>query len=200
MITYKKWHDSAVIDHILSRHNKEPLNAYYYANAYPDLHAAACRIFGSWGNAIEACGLNYEEIRKYRQWSKTKIIEQIKSLHKDGKPLNSNHIQQNNNPLYMAAVKRFKSWGKAVRSAGIDYEEILLRKSMSISQIKREILKLYLENEDLAYPNMKENHLALMASAMKKLGNGSWALARKKCGIKINYRLKKYHPKMKYNG
>jgi hypothetical protein len=197
MIIYKKWHDSAILDHILARHGKEPLNSLYYSNSYPDVYAAACRIFGSWGNAIEACGLDYEKIRKYRQWSKGKILDEIKRLQKEKEPLNSINIQKNHNPLYMAAVKRFKSWGKAVKSVGIDYEKFMQRRRMSKAEIKRAILELHQKNEDLAYPNMREKHLNLQAAAMKKIGNGSWALARKRCGIRINYRLPKHKRKIK---
>jgi hypothetical protein len=187
-----------VIDHILSRQGWEPLNSHYYATTYPAVYAAATRLFGSWKNAIEDCGLNYAEIRKYRKWSRTKILDEVKRLHKGKEPLNSIYIQKNHKPLYMAAMKRFKNWGNAVRAAGINYENILLRKQMSKAEIKSEILKLYHENVDMAYPNMRENHLDLLAAAMKKLGNGSWVLARKKCGIKINYRLSEH--KKKYNG
>ena len=35
---------------------------------------------------------------------------------------------------------------------------------------------------------MKENYLYLLAAGMKKLGNGSWAKARRVCGIRENYR------------
>ena len=35
---------------------------------------------------------------------------------------------------------------------------------------------------------MKENYLYLLAAGIKKLGNGSWAKARKVCGISENYR------------
>jgi len=68
---------------------------------------------------------------------------------------------------------------------------------MSKAEIKREILKLYEQNVDMAYPNMREKHSNLLAVAMKKIGNGSWVLARKKCGIKINYRLPKHRRKIK---
>jgi hypothetical protein len=197
MMIYKKWHDSAVLDHILAREGKEPLNSLSYATNYPDVYAAACRLFGSWENAIEACGLDYEKIRKYRQWSKTKIIDEIKRLHKESEPLNSINVQKKHKPLYMAAVKRFKSWGKAVKTAGIDYESFLLRKRMSKAEIKRQILKLYNEKVDLAYPNMRANYSNLLAAAMKKIGLGSWALARKKCGIRINYRLPVHKRKIK---
>ena len=59
---------------------------------------------------------------------------------------------------------------------------------ISKADIRREILDLYRRDVDLAYPNMRENHLYLLAAGMKKLGNGSWAKARKVCGIRENYR------------
>ena len=34
---------------------------------------------------------------------------------------------------------------------------------------------------------MKDNHLYFLAAGMKKLGNGSWAKARRVCGIRENY-------------
>ena len=61
----------------------------------------------------------------------------------------------------MAAMKRYKNWGMAVSAAGIDYGKDRLRRMMSKTEIKKEILDLYNRGVDLAYPNMKENHLYL---------------------------------------
>ena len=52
---YKKWDDMAIINHIISKHGRKPLNSSYYATNYPAVYAAAERTFGSWKNAIEAC-------------------------------------------------------------------------------------------------------------------------------------------------
>jgi hypothetical protein len=191
----KKWHASLIANHILARVGKEPLNYTYYLKTYPDIHAAAIRIFGSWKDALEDCGLNYCEIRKYNQWSKEKIVAEIKKLKKEKKPLNSNYIQENHKPLYMAAVKRYKSWGKAVSAAKIDYKKIRLRKKLSVEEIKAEIIKLHKKKVDLAYPNMRANYQNLQAAAMRKLGDGSWDKARKLCGIHTNYRLPKHKRK-----
>lgn len=185
---YKKWDDVSIINHIMSKHGKKPLNSSYYSRNYPAVYAAAERIFGSWGNAIEACGLDYSKIRKYRVWSKEIIIKEIKKRRKNGQSLNSKYAYKTNRPLYMAALKRYKNWGSAVIAAGIDYGKVRLRRMMSKTEIKKEILDLYNRGADLAYPNMKENHLYLLAAGMKKLGNGSWAKARKVCGIRENYR------------
>ena len=57
-------------------------------------------------------------------------------------------------------------------------------------QIRDEIQRLYHNGEDMAYSNMRKNHQYLLAYGMKKLGSGSWAEARKACGITDNYRLR----------
>ena len=42
-----------------------------------------------------------------------------------------------------------------------------------------------------AYSNIRKNHQYLLAYGMKKLGGGSWAEARRACGITENFRLPK---------
>ena len=172
----------------MSKRGKKPLNSSYFATNYPAVYAAAERIFGSWKNAIEACGLDYNTIRKYRVWSKEIIISEIKKRRKSGQSLNSKYAYKTDRPLYMAAVKRYKNWGSAVITAGIDYGKVRLRRMMSKAEIRQEILELYHSGVELAYMNMKNNYLYLLAAGMKKLGNGSWAKARKVCGIRENYR------------
>ena len=73
--------------------------------------------------------------------------------------------------------------------AGLDYDSIRIRRSMTEEQIHDEIQTLYKAGEDLAYPNMRKNHQYLLAYGMKKLGAGSWVEARRVCGIMDNFRL-----------
>ncbi len=185
----KIWYPEMIQNHILSRNGKEPLNSYYYATNYPDVYAAAERIFGSWGSAIEAAGLDYSKIKKYKTWSKQSVLDEIRRLHKEGEPIFSQNAQNHHKDLYMASIKRFGSWGKAVQSAGINYRDIRLRRSMTKEEVKKSIIELYRKGEDLAYTNMRANHQYLLAAGMKKLGNGSWSSARRQCGILTNYRL-----------
>ena len=71
----------------------------------------------------------------------------------------------------------------------MDYKSVLLRRSMTKADIKREVLTLFRSGESLSYMHMRKNYLYLQAVAMKKLGDGSWARARRECGILTNYRL-----------
>jgi hypothetical protein len=185
----RKWDDISIINHIMSKQGRKPLNSSYYATNYPAVYAAAERVFGSWKYAIEACGIDYSTIRKYQIWSKEIVIKEIKKRQKSGQSMSSQYTYKTNRPLYMAAVKRFKNWGTAISAAGMDYRKVRRRRMMTTDEIKKEILELYARNEDLAYPNMRKKYQYLLAAGMKKLGNGSWEKARKKCGLKVNFRL-----------
>jgi hypothetical protein len=88
----------------------------------------------------------------------------------------------------MAAIKRFGNWENAVKAAGFSYRKVRVRRSMNKSEIKQEILALYRQGISLSYSNMRENYQYLMVAGAKKLGEGSWALARLECGILTNYR------------
>ncbi len=188
----KIWTGELVRQYILDANGREPLNSHYFSTHYPSVYAAAERIFGSWKAAIESAGLDYRKIRKYRIWTRSGVLQTIKQMKKAGKSLSCQTVQNSDKPLYMAAIHRFQSWSQAVRAAGIDYSKIRRRRSMTPEEIKSEILALFRRGEDLAYSNMREKHQYLLAAGMKKLGKGSWAAARRKCGIRRNYRLAKY--------
>lgn len=184
----KYWQPEMVIQHILARKDAEPLNAYYYSTHYPSAHAAAVRIWGSWRDAIEACGLDYNAIRKYRVWSDAQVLAELVELHKVHSPLSSKFVQTEHKPLYMAAIRRFGNWNETLRRAGIDNRRVRLRQARKPEEIKEEILKLYHGGISLAYPYMRAHHSHLLAAGMKKLGGGSWHRARLACGIEENYR------------
>lgn len=185
------WTADLVRQHILTTAENEPLNYYYYIQNYPSVHAAAERIFGSWRNAVEACGFDYSTVRKYKRWNKVLVVEKIRELETEKIPLTSNHNQKNNKPLYMASIKYYGSWGKAVQAAGICYADVRLRRKLSLPEIKSRVINLYNTGADLSYTSMRKNHQYLLAYAMKKIGSGSWGNARKICGIHDNFRIPK---------
>lgn len=184
------WTPQAIQDHILTREGREPLNSHYYATTYPAVYAAAERIFGSWGDAITACGIDYATIRKYRVWSHEKVLLAIRSLSGNNEPLHSQYAQRHHKALYLAALKRFGAWGKAIQAAGGRYDDIRLRRGWSVEQVRDAIVSLHEKGVDLAYPYMRTHYQYLLAAGMKKLGGGSWAAARRACGIADNFRIR----------
>jgi hypothetical protein len=83
--------------------------------------------FGSWRGAVEASGLNYREIRRYREWDQETIIKELQDLHAKGIDLNAKSIEDYDITLITAARRRFESWDRALTAAGLDYRKIVLR-------------------------------------------------------------------------
>lgn len=98
-------------------------------NVDPQLAAAATKKshFGSWREALESAGLDYDAIRRYREWDDTRILDMVREFHKDGKELNAKNMEQQDITLITAARRRFDSWHQALTAAGLDYKEIVQR-------------------------------------------------------------------------
>ena len=172
----------------------EPLNSHYIASNHSGLYAAGCRIFGSWGAAVAASGLDYSVIRKYRYWTAEDVVNALQERFVNKEPMTCQYVQCYERSLYMAAIHRFGSWRNAMIEAQVDYDSIRLRRSLTADEIKEEIIELFESGEDLAYSNMRRNYLYLLTCGIRKLGNGSWVEARRKCGIRKNFRKRRYAP------
>jgi hypothetical protein len=82
--------------------------------------------FGSWRKAIEAAGLNYDEVVQRQKWTPEKIIAEIKRLYMEGKDLSITAMQRSYPNLVAIAQspRYFGSWRAAIEAAGLDYELI----------------------------------------------------------------------------
>jgi hypothetical protein len=96
----------------------------------PRLAAAATKRkhFGSWRKALEAAGISYKEVRRYRQWTDEAIIEGIRARYTAGLELNAKSVEDSDIALITAARRRFETWHKALEAAGLDYRVIVLRR------------------------------------------------------------------------
>jgi hypothetical protein len=108
------------------------------------LHDAARRYFGSWDNALEQAGIPVPSIKEKTFWTREKILDSIRELHKHGLPLNSSNVDRYINPrateliknrigkerhtksLYGAATRSIGSWDRALQLAGLNPDEIRL--------------------------------------------------------------------------
>jgi len=96
----------------------------------PALAASALRTngFGSWPEAIEAAGLDINEIARYKYWNEERVLKAIKERYKAGVNLSSRHAQKNDQSLFCAARRRYETWDKALEAAGLDASKIRIRK------------------------------------------------------------------------
>lgn len=105
---------------------------------YKRLVSAAIRYFGSWRAAVEAAGVDYEELRKSSEelrlqkigkWSQERILEEITALTKKSEDLRAVVVKNKYPALFSAAVspRYFGNWRQAVTAAGVDYDEVLAK-------------------------------------------------------------------------
>jgi 5-methylcytosine-specific restriction endonuclease McrA len=182
----RKWTKDLVVDEIKNLHkNGESIKSGYVQKKYPALQSAAFKIFGDWGNAVEAAGFDYDKVRRGRKWTKDLIIQEIKKLHNNGESLSSRNIQNSYPYIHGAAFKAFGSWGKAVEACGFEYTKIRKRifwdKDMVVAEIKRIYDSCEGNLEILKSKFIKKNSTPLYGAAQRNFGN--WGEAVKACGI-----------------
>ncbi len=128
---YKSWNRERIVARVKELHaqNVDLSWRNVCLNVDPQLAAAATKKshFGSWREALEAAGLDYDSIRRYREWDDDRILEMVRAFHRDGKELNAKNMELEDITLITAARRRFDSWHKALTAAGLDYTEIVHR-------------------------------------------------------------------------
>jgi hypothetical protein len=128
---YKSWSRERIIERIQELHNQGVDLSWRNVclNVDPQLAAAATKKshFGSWREALEASGLDYDAIRKYREWDDDRVIQMVKDFYSKGKELNAKNMENEDITLITAARRRFDSWHQALTAAGLDYREIVQR-------------------------------------------------------------------------
>ena len=83
--------------------------------------------FGSWAAAVAAAGIDYDSVCRTRRWTRQSIVETIRKLHSEGKPVNNSSMRRMGYRGLMEAASResnFGSWAAAIEAAGLNYEEI----------------------------------------------------------------------------
>ncbi|CAI9086527.1 hypothetical protein A7K93_01640 [Candidatus Methylacidiphilum fumarolicum] len=181
----KEWTEAVVLEEIKKWHEAgKPLFSHYMRKHYQELLAAAVRYFGNWGKAVEAAGLSYDEIRRYKAWSKEKIIQMIQQLYRQGTDLSFRSMMLGEYaPMVYAAIRPnyFGSWKNALLAAGLAPQDIYRYKSWKNENILEEIRRLYKEGADLSSKQMEKNASSLIAIARRRFG--SWSSAIEQAGL-----------------
>ncbi len=185
----RKWSKEAIAQEIRKMHTEEvDLNYATIAQEQVALLRAATRYFGSWRSAIEFAGLDYEEIRRYKSWSKERILETIRELHANGEDLSWRNISTITAPQLAAAAtkrKHFGSWRGAVTAAGLDYSAIRRYREWNEETIKDQLRELHEQGVDMNAKSMEEHDITLITAARRRFD--SWDKALTAAGL--DYRL-----------
>ncbi|MDZ4816823.1 MAG: hypothetical protein SGI71_11215 [Verrucomicrobiota bacterium] len=176
------WTKDEVIKEIQRRGGEnQPLYSHHMRKNCPELLTAGMRYYGSWKEAVQAAGIEYDNIRKYKNWTNESIIKSIQELNAQGVDLSFRAIVLSKHaPLVYAAIrpKRFGSWRAALLGAGLAPQEIYRYRSWDDESILTEIQRLNAMGADLSSKKMDETANSLISTARRRFGNWSEALAR----------------------
>jgi len=181
----RKWSKDTIAHQIFEMYeNGENLNYAQIAHEQVALLRAATRYFGSWRAAIEYAGLNYDDIRRYKSWTKARILERIRELHTLGEDLSWRHVSTVVDPQLAAAAtkrKHFGSWKSAVSEAGLDYGTIRRYREWDADTITSKVNELHSLGIDLNAKSMEEYDITLITAARRRFD--SWDRALTAAGL-----------------
>jgi len=171
----RKWTPAQVINGILKAAAADPDLSYSrMRDRDPALVRAAEREFGAWGSAVEAAGFNYEAIRRYRRWTRERVIARIRELHAQGADLSWYMVMTRVDPPLAAATLhagRFSSWNEALHAAGLDPRGIARYQRWTPELIRQEAHKIAERGIPLDRRTLKTRAAPLLA-AIDRLGGG----------------------------
>lgn len=168
-----KWNKKLILEKI----EKLPQHNYKYVKVQDRcLVEAATRFFGSWKNAVEEFGLNYDDIcdthlqrKNNKKWNKENIIIELQRIY--------NSKEKASKPFRAVVRRYFGDFNSAVECAGLD--KMYFSNVFGKDRVTREIKNL--SGEELKRKNIKINNNKLFLSATHYFG--SWAKALDSLGI-----------------
>ena len=140
----------------------------------PSLLRAAERVFGHWGAAVEAAGFDYTQIRKYRVWTRARVVEKILYWQEQEADLSWRNVSESIDPPLAAAALhagRFVSWNSALRAAGIDPESVSRYRKWTPERIMEELTELAQQGVTLDQDTLLKEAPALLAAIYRLEGS-----------------------------
>lgn len=181
----RKWSKQSIASEIVQMYESgEDLNYASIAQEQVALLRAATRYFGSWRAAIEFAGLSYEDIRKYKMWTRDRILERIRELYTQGEDLSWRHISTKIDPQLAAAAtkrKHFGSWRNAIHAAGLQYGDIRRYREWDENAVIERVRELHAQGKNLNAKSMEELDITLITAARRRFD--SWDKALTAAGL-----------------
>ena len=167
-----RWTRETILGEILYRYETQQDLSYsgLTRENLPLLRAAA-RHFGSYPLAVAAAGLDYDALRRYKNWTNERIVERLQELAQQDADLSWRHVSTKLDPtLAAAAVKRhhFGSWRAALEAAGLDYDLIRRYHDWDENEVVRRIRERHSTGKPLHAKALEREDTALITAARRR--------------------------------
>lgn len=144
------------------------------------------RLFGKWERALQAAGLDADDVSRYRRWDRNSIIFELRTRFRDEEPMNSGAIQSEDPGLHAAAVRHFGNYDGALRAAKLQPEQIRQRKSWNRAEVIKAIKAAGRSKQNLSDSAVRRESPALYGAAVRLFG--TFTGARESAGVKFTRR------------
>ena len=134
------------------------------------------RLFGKWDRALQAAGLDADDVTRYRSWDRNTIAFELRERHRDGQPVNSGTVQKEDASLHAAALRHFKGYANALRAAGIDPARVRQRRSWDRAGVVEALRRVYKSEIASSDAALRGQYPALYGAAVRIFG--SFAMAK----------------------
>ena len=117
---YRSWEEGEILDEIRRLKSEGvDLSSKAMDESSNRLIATARRRFGNWGKALENAGIDYDEVRRRKRWTRENLVEGILELKRQGVKLITPEVKRVNPSLFAAACKKhfYGTWKKALKAA-----------------------------------------------------------------------------------
>jgi hypothetical protein len=181
------WSKEKIIDRIHALHAKgEDLSYNRMARRRQGLLAAANYHFGSWGEAVNAAGIDYaNEVRRIPKWTRQSIIKAIQEARQRGEDLSWTSVTSNrkHSALAYAAIRdnQFSSWDEALKAAGIEPGSVRRYEAWDEQKILQQIKRRGKAGKALNSKAMQDEDSKLFNAALNYFGG--WDTALEAAGI-----------------
>jgi hypothetical protein len=144
------------------------------------------RLFGAWHRALQAAGLDADDVAQYRRWDRNTILFELKSLARDDESMNSGALQKEDPGLHAAAVRHFGDYDRALRAAGLEPARVRRRLRWKKQDVIKAIKSAARSGGSLSDSNVRRQFPALYGASIRLFGK--FTAARRAAGIKFSSR------------
>lgn len=141
------------------------------------------RLFGRWDRALQAAGLDADQVSRYRKWDHNTITFDLKQRYRDGEPLNSGALQAEDPGLHAAAVRHFGGYDAALRAAKVNPQSVRQRRTWTKPAVIAALKAAKRSGKRISDSVIRKEEPAAYGAAVRLFG--SFTKAREAAGIRF---------------